>query len=267
MALTRNAPLQFAAMERPRYKTWVRTKPLVIFAVLTAVSLALATLAFVSLLFLAFLVPAGIFGYILLIVGLSRWRFSPAGGDWQDRVHQLLVSRVSGDRILDVGCGSGHLLAEIARAHPNARLTGLDYWGDNWEYSRELCLANLRAEGFADRATFIHGTASHLPPDLGEFDSVVSSMTFHEVRDVSDTTESLRQALQHVAPGGRFVFVDLFGDRGYYPDEAAITAAITESGGAITEHAPLSALLPLPFPLKHNKVLGYAQLIAGTRRS
>ena len=55
MALTRDAPLQFAAMERPRYKTWVRTKPLVIFAILTAVSLALAGLAFVSLFFLAFL--------------------------------------------------------------------------------------------------------------------------------------------------------------------------------------------------------------------
>lgn len=252
-------------MEKPHYKTWVRTKPLVMFAVLTAVCLVLSALFFVSLFFLAFLVPAGIFGYILVIVGLSRWRFSPAGGDWQDRVHQLLVTRVAGESVLDIGCGSGHLLAEIALAHPSARLTGLDYWGDNWEYSRELCLSNFRAEGFADRATFLQGSASNLPADLGTFDTVVSSMTFHEVRDVTDKTESLRQALQHVALGGRFVFVDLFGDRNFYPDAAAITAAISESGGAVTEDAALSELLAMPFPLKHGKVLGHARLIAGGR--
>ncbi len=252
-------------MERPQYKSWVRTRPLVIFAVLTATCLLLAALAPLSIFFLVFLIPAGIFGYILVIVGLSRWRLSPAGGDWQDRVHHLLVTRVSGERVLDIGCGSGHLLAEVARAHHEASLVGLDYWGANWEYSQELCVANFRAEGLQDRATFVRGSASQLPADLGLFDTVVSSMTFHEVRDTADKTISLRQALQHVAPGGRFVFVDLFGDRDSYPNDAAITAALTEAGGVVTERARLSALLPLPFPLNHKKVLGHAQLFAGTR--
>ena len=84
-----------------------------------SVSVALAGLAVWHLVFLAFLVPAGIFGYIVLIVGLSRWRSSPSGCDWQNRVHQLLVQRVTGNSVLDIGCGSGHLLAEIARARPS----------------------------------------------------------------------------------------------------------------------------------------------------
>ena len=254
-------------MERPRYKTWVRTKPVVIFAVLLAVFLALSALAVVHWLFLVFLIPAAIFGYMLFVVGLARWRFSPAGGDYQDRVHQLIVSRVQGDRVLDVGCGSGHLLAQIARAHPSATLVGLDYWGSNWEYSKDLCEANFRAEGLDGRAEFVHGTASALPATLGEFGSVVSTMTFHEVRDVEDKTVSLRQAIGRLKPGGTFVFIDLFGDTSFYPNPTAIEAAISESGGRISEQIPLGDLMPLPYPLKHKRVLGHAQLIAGQRSS
>jgi len=250
---------------RPRYKTWVRTRPIVIFSIIVAVSLALSALVVVHWLFLAFLVPAAIFGYILLIVGLSRWRFTSAGGDYQDRVHQLIVTRAQGDRVLDVGCGSGHLVAEIARARPAATLTGLDFWGENWEYSQELCEANLRSEGFSDRVRFVRGTASNLPAELVTFDTIVSCMTFHEVRDVDDKTVSLRQAVGRVAPGGRFVFIDLFGDKSFYPEPAAIAAAIEAVGGVIDERAPLSDFLPLPFPLRHGKVLGHAQLIAGHR--
>ncbi len=252
-------------MERPRYRTWIRTRPLIIFTVLLAVCLALSALAAWNLFFLGFLVPAAIFGYILLIVGLSYWRLSPAGGDYQDRVHRLLVDRTDGTRILDIGCGSAHLLAEIARRHGDASLVGLDYWGRNWEYSQELCVANFRAEGFEGRATFVRGTASNLPAELGQFDTVVSCMTFHEVQDVDDKTVSLRQAVERVAPGGRFVFVDLFGDTKFYPEPQAIERAITESGAHITENASLAALLPLPFPLQHKRVLGGARLIAGTK--
>ena len=252
-------------MDRPHYKTWVRTKPVIIFAVLLAVFLALSALAFVHWLFLAFLVPAAIFGYMLFVVGLARWRFSPSGGDYQDRVHQLIVSRVEGDRVLDIGCGSGHLLAEIARAHPAASLVGLDYWGSNWEYSKELCEANFRAEGFEGRAEFVHGTASNLPATLGQFDTVVSTMTFHEVQDTTDKTVSIRQAIGRLAPGGTFVFIDLFGDTSFYPNKTAIDAAIAESGAHITEQTALENLMPMPYPLKHKRVLGHAQLIAGQR--
>jgi SAM-dependent methyltransferase len=251
--------------ERPRYKTWIRTRPIVVFSVLVGVCLLLTLLAIWNLLFLVFLIPAAIFGYILLIVGLSRWRFSEAGGDYQDRVHQLLVARVSGGSVLDVGCGSGHLLAEIARAHPDARLVGLDFWGDDWEYSQALCEANFEAEGFGGRASFVRGSASKLPEEMGTFDSVVSCLTFHEVGDVEDKTVSLREALGRVFPGGSFAFMDLFDDRKFYPDPGRVTAAIVECGGQVLEDTRLAELLALPFPLQHKRVLGHARLIAGRK--
>src|SRR5262245_39938289 len=137
-------------MERPDYKTWIRTRPIVILATLTGAFLALSGLAVFRWLLVLFLIPAAVFAYILLIVGLSRWRFSPSGGDYQARVHRLLVERVRGGRVLDIGCGSGHLLAQIAKAHLDADLVGVDYWGQDWEYSQALCEANFRAEGLHD---------------------------------------------------------------------------------------------------------------------
>src|SRR5262249_32135925 len=160
---------------------------------------------------------------------------------------------------------SGHLLARIARTHPTARLVGLDFWGDDWEYSRELCEANFRAEGLDGRATFVRGTAARLPPELGLFDTVVSCLTFHEVRDVADKTEPLRQAVGRVAPGGSFAFVDLFDAPRFSPSPDRIAAAIAGSGGQVTEQARLADLLALPFPLQHRRVLVYARLIAGRR--
>ncbi|HMO54657.1 MAG TPA: class I SAM-dependent methyltransferase [Tepidiformaceae bacterium] len=252
-------------MQRPRYKTWVRTRPLVILSTLTLVFASVSLLFVVHWVFLVALIPAAIFAYMVAIVGLSKWRLGPGG--YQARIHQLLVERTTAGRILDIGCGSGHLLSKVARAHPNATLVGLDYWGDNWEYSRELCIANFRAEGLEGRAEFIRGTASSLPADLGTFDTVLSCMTFHEVRDTAAKTVSLRQALSHVAPGGRFAFIDPFADQNYYPNPGAIAAAITESGATITELARLQTLLPLPFPLKHTRVLGHTVLISGTKNT
>lgn len=72
--------------------------------------------------------------------------FSRGGGDYQNKIHQLIGSEVAGEKILDIGCGSGHLLSIIAKQNPKSELVGIDYWGDNWEYSQELCLNNFRAE-------------------------------------------------------------------------------------------------------------------------
>jgi ubiquinone/menaquinone biosynthesis C-methylase UbiE len=125
---------------------------------------------------------------------------------------------VEGDRILDIGCGSGHLLSKIAKRHPEAELVGIDYWGDDWEYSKDLCINNFRAENIRNKVEFRKETASNLPDDIGMFDCVVSCLTFHEVKDVNDKTVSIREALKHLKTGGKFVFIDLFQDPKYYPD-------------------------------------------------
>jgi ubiquinone/menaquinone biosynthesis C-methylase UbiE len=202
------------------------------------------------------------------VISLTAWRFGPRGGDFQNRIHGLLVDAVAGrGRVLDVGCGSGRLLIKIAKAsakaNPGAH-KGVDYWGDEWEYSKAQCEKNARIEGVPG-LEFIKASASKLPFADGSFDAVVSCLTFHEVLDVADKTLSVREALRVLAPGGRFAFFDLFEDPGYYPDPSALARAIEQSGGVVESRRPLGEVFDLPFPLGLKKVLGYAVLVTGHR--
>ena len=155
------------------------------------------------------------------------------------------------------------MLAKIAKQHPEAELVGIDYWGDNWEYSKELCIHNFKAENIVNKVEFRKETASNLPDDLGMFDCIISCLTFHEVQDVKDKTIPIREALRHLKKGGAFIFIDLFQDPKYYPERNKIDNVIESQNGIVTERKSLSEILELPFPLKHKKVLGYAELIAG----
>jgi len=248
---------------KTKYKTWIRTKPIIIFSILTAISLLFLLLSVISILFLIFIFPTLIFGYILLIVGVSRFQFSKMGGDYQNKIHNMIVSKVEGNRIMDIGCGSGHLLSTIAKQNPESELVGIDYWDDNWEYSKELCINNFSVEKIMNKFEFRKGTASKLPDDIGMFDCIVSCLTFHEVKDIDDKTISISEALRHLKKDGKFIFIDLFQDSKYYPDSKRIDIAIESQNGIITERISLSKTIELAFPLKHKRVLGYAEMITG----
>jgi ubiquinone/menaquinone biosynthesis C-methylase UbiE len=166
-------------------------------------------------------------------------------------------------RLLDVGCGSGQLLIRFAKSAPGDYV-GLDYWGDDWEYSRSQAERNARLESVPD-VQFLHGTASQLPFDDGHFGRVVSCLTFHEVRDVADKAVSITEALRVLAPGGRFAFVDLFDDRRFYQGRQHVFTAIANAGGEIKSCRSLSDILELPFPLNLARVLKHAVLVSGSR--
>ena len=80
-------------------------------------------------------------------------------------------------------------------------------------------------------------------------------MTFHEVRDVADTTVSVAEALRALEPGGRFAFVDLFDDPKVYHRRVPVLKVIASTGGEITSSRSLAEALDLRFPLNLRKVL------------
>jgi SAM-dependent methyltransferase len=232
------------------------------FAGLTLLCLAGCVFALVSPWFLLFLAPLGVVGYITLILALTAYRLSPRGGGFQRRIHLLVVTSLSvppAGRALDVGCGSGSLAVKLAQAHPGLTVVGVDSWAADWEYSAEQCARNARIEGVADRVTFERQSGSALSFPAASFDAVVSCMTFHEIKENADKTDGAAEALRVLRPGGTFVFLDLFGDRSFYPDPAALPAI------AGADPRPLSDLMALPFPLRHPKVLGHAMVVTGTK--
>jgi SAM-dependent methyltransferase len=250
----------------PRYRTWIRSTRLAGFAVVSGVCLAASALSVLSPWFLLFLVPFALFGYIATILALTVYRFAPRGGDLQRRIHELVVARAApapASRALDVGCGSGSVVVKLAKA--GGHVTGVDSWGRDWEYSKELCEDNARIEGVAARTVFVKQSGAALAFADGSFDVVVSCLTFHEIGELERKADGVVEALRVLRPGGRYVFLDLFADPACYPSIEEIREAIGRAGASIEEFSSLADSLPLPFPLRHPKVLGHAMLIVGAK--
>lgn len=255
--------------EKPKYNTWIRSKKIIIFLILSLCSIYSIFFIVYSPLFLLFTIPALFFSYIFLIISLSSYRFSSNGGDFQNKIHNLIITFIetkSANKILDIGCGSGNLAIKIAKQFSQAEITGVDYWGKDWQYSKTQCEKNARIEQVEKQLHFAKGTAINLDFKDNHFDNIVSCLTFHEVKDADEKLMCLAEALRVLKPAGGFVFFDLFLDPKFYPIPDKIKEYIDKNNGVVKEIKKLDEFFKLPFPLNDKKVLGYAMLITGTKK-
>lgn len=254
-----------ARTERPVYPTWIRSGRIVLFWLLAFAMLVSGIVAGIfwlpGLALCALAIP---FFYIAVVLTWTSHRLGPQGDNIQGRIHQLLIDSVGRDgRLLDVGCGSGQLLIRFAKSAPGDYV-GLDYWGSDWEYSRAQAERNAMLENVGG-LSFQRGSASKLPFRDADFGRIVSSLTFHEVRDVQDKTASVAEALRVLQPGGRFAFIDLFDDPNFYDGRQKVLDVIADNGGRIDTSRSLSQVLDLRFPLTLAKVLKYAVVVSGVK--
>jgi SAM-dependent methyltransferase len=193
--------------DKPDYGNWVSKKFVYIPG---AISLCFFGLSFV---FPALIVGGAIFLFVALYFAYARYRFSPVGGDVQTQIQELVLQHLDWNgkgKGLDIGCGNGPLTIQLAQKYPDAHITGIDYWGKQWEYSKSICERNAKIEGVAERLVFQKASASALPFDDGAFDVALSNLVFHEVSGVRDKKNVIKEALRVVKKGGRFAFQDLF---------------------------------------------------------
>jgi SAM-dependent methyltransferase len=244
------------------YGNWVSTKLIYGSAVMSALFLGLS-----------FLHPAFIVGIAPFLASLTyfvyaRYAFSPRGKDIQARLWKLLLDRLEWDgtgQALDIGCGNGPLTIALVRRHPDAHVTGIDYWGKAWDYSKMACERNAKAAGVAERTDFQKASASALPFEDGLFDAVISNFVFHEVSDAKDKREVVREALRVLKTGGHFAFQDLFLFKELYGGVDDLLETI--KGWGITEVAfvDTSASDFIPRALKLPFMLGRISIIYGTK--
>lgn len=109
------------------------------------------------------------------------------------------------DRILEIGFGTGHSLAEIARAvGPDGRVFGVDISDAMVALTSEL----LQRDSLANRVELICGDAARLPCEDNSLDGIFTSFTL-ELFDTPEIPKVLAEWKRVLKPGGRLAVAAL----------------------------------------------------------
>ena len=135
-------------------------------------------------------------------------------------------------RVLDVAAGHGMFGITIARRHPRADVTALD-----WSGVLAVAEENARAAEVADRVRLLPGDA--FKTDLGTGYDLVLLPNFLHHFDAPTCEQFLRRVRAALAPGGRAVVIEFIpnDDRVSPPDAATfalVMLATTPAGDAFT---------------------------------
>jgi SAM-dependent methyltransferase len=247
---------------KPEYANWVSSKLVYVPAALAALLDGLAALSPWLIL------PAFVFFACALYFAYARWKLSDRGGALQSKIQALVLQQLhwqGNGEVLDIGCGNGPLAIAIAKAYPSAHVTGIDYWGRSWEYSKAVCEKNASIEGVTQQVTFRKASAAELPFNEGTFDVVVSNLVFHEVRDVADKKLLLKETLRVLKKGGIFVLQDLFLWKRVYGDVGDLLNAIRGWGVADVDFSPTNRAAFIPRALKLPFMVGTIGIVHGSK--
>lgn len=117
-----------------------------------------------------------------------------------------------GDEVaLDVGCGRGLVLIELAKRLPDGKATGVDIWRskDQSGNTPVVTALNARLEGVADRVEVVDGDMTALTFPDGSFDLVTASLAIHNVPLAADRALAMHGIMRVLRPGGRVVIIDI----------------------------------------------------------
>lgn len=123
----------------------------------------------------------------------------------RSRVYDGLVrlsGAAPGERVLDVGCGTGALTRRVARAVGSAgRVVGIDPSEEMVRYARRHSPSNCDYR--------IAGAEAVPEPDAS-FDLAVSSLAVHHIPD-DKREKAMAELMRVVRPGGRILIADFRG--------------------------------------------------------
>ncbi|MFW5880768.1 MAG: class I SAM-dependent methyltransferase, partial [Spirochaetota bacterium] len=139
------------------------------------------------------------------LVTSSEWPFIAEG-------LELLDAR-PGERVLEIGFGTGRALVELARAVGERGLVcGIDISPEMVRLSRQ----KLAEYGLESRVNLETEDAYHLPYEADRFDALFMSFTL-ELFDTPEIPHVVSECLRVTRPGGRACVVSMSKQGGPYP--------------------------------------------------
>jgi len=133
------------------------------------------------------------YGRVYRVEGVRRFDIHWWANRYYARLSERLLTRAGGSRLLDVGCGQGFLLGQLA---PQVEAWGLEVS----EYAARRCGL------FAPRARVVIGNIEEgIPPGIpaGGYDVVVARYLLEHLKDPAGAIERCSALLR---PGGYFLF-------------------------------------------------------------
>jgi S-adenosylmethionine-diacylgycerolhomoserine-N-methlytransferase len=130
------------------------------------------------------------------IYDATRWSFLFGRAGLMERVAALREPAA----ILEIGCGTGRNLAQLARRFPNARLTGLDLSADM------LTRARRTLEPFGERITLLQQAYAQPLDAAPRFDLIALSYCLSMINPGYD--QVIASARQDLLPNGLIAVVD-----------------------------------------------------------
>ncbi len=131
-----------------------------------------------------------------------------------------------GEKGLDVGCGSGSLVIACAKKNPEALFIGIDRWGKEYEYSKQLCENNAKVNNVTN-VIFQKGDATKLDFPSETFDLVMSNLVYHNIP--RNRQDLLLETLRTLKKGGTFVIHDIM-NKLFYGDMTSFVNRLREMG-------------------------------------
>lgn len=123
------------------------------------------------------------------------------------RVHEKLLERANlrpGQRVLEIGCGTGDLLRTLKRHHPEVDAMGID------PDLSALRRARRKAARGKVQIQYERAFADDLPLADHSVDRVLSSFMLHHI-DEADWVRVLREVRRVLRPGGELHVADIDG--------------------------------------------------------
>jgi ubiquinone/menaquinone biosynthesis C-methylase UbiE len=107
-----------------------------------------------------------------------------------------VVSNLPATRVLDIACGTGLLLKNLAERDDHPALIGID---------RVPAMLDAAKENIGQAATLLESEAENLPFDDAGFDLITSTNALHYFPDAIAALQEMRRV---ISPGGNLVITD-----------------------------------------------------------